>query len=150
MFKKFILLCFSVALFTSNRFLPSVNATGAEDMKIESKIGKMMCLDFRFWHDKDLRQTEKFCTISSNNAIFPLKPVVKINDEIKEIISRYHIGSVVLFSENFQSKEQSRKLIYDLQKAAIDSGNPPLLVYIDQEGGRVERFSFGRKSLKNN
>ena len=37
MFKKFILLCFSVALFTSNRFLPSVNATGAEDMKIESK-----------------------------------------------------------------------------------------------------------------
>lgn len=150
MFKKFILTCCSVALFVSNQFLPSVNARGAEDMKIESKIGQMMCLDFRLWNDKSLCRTEESCASSSNNKISSLKPVVEINDEIKEIISKYHIGSVVLFSENFQSKEQAKKLIDDLQKAAIDSGNPPLLICVDQEGGRVERFSFGRNRLKNN
>ena len=150
MFKKFILVCCSVILFTSNQFLSSVDARGAEDMKMESKIGQMMCLDFRFWNDKGLCKSEKSCTTSSNSAISSLKPIVEINDEIKEIISRYHIGSVVLFSENFQNKEQAKKLIYDLQKAAIDSGNPSLLVCVDQEGGRVERFSFGRNRLKNN
>lgn len=150
MFKKFILACCSVALFVSNQFLYSVNVRGAENMKIESKIGQMMCLDFRFWNDKSLCRTEEFCDTSSNNTIYSLKPVVEINDEIKEIISKYHIGSVVLFSENFQSKEQAKKLINDLQNAAIDSGNPPLLICVDQEGGRVERFSFGRNRLKNN
>lgn len=142
MFKKFILIFCSIVLLTSNQFVLSANTIDAENMEIYSKIGQMMCLDFRFWNFKNLHQTEELCVTT--------QPVIEINDEIKEIISRYHIGSVVLFSENFQSKQQAKKLIDDLQKAATDSGNPPLLVCVDQEGGIVERFSFGRDRLKNN
>lgn len=128
MFKKLILL-FSIILFTLSQFFYSVNTLSAKDMTIESKIGQMMCLDLRFWNGR---------------------PVTEINSEIKEIISKYHIGSVILFSQNFQSKEQAKRLIRDLKKAATDSGNPPLLICVDQEGGIVERFSFGRNKLKNN
>ncbi len=149
MFKKFISVC-SFILFTSSQFLYSVGAVGAEDMDIESKIGQMMCLDFRFWNHKDLHETEELGITAADSAVSRQKPVIEINREIKEIISRYHIGSVVLFSQNFQSKEQAKRLVGGLQKAATDSGNPPLLICVDQEGGSVERFSFGRDRLKNN
>lgn len=137
MFKKFMFV-FIAALFILSQFFYSADTVGSENMKTESKIGQMMCLDFRTWNYKNSNQT-----VSQ-------RPVTEINDEIKEIISRYHIGSVILFSQNFQSKEQAKKLINDLQKAATDSGNPPLLICVDQEGGSVERFSFGRNRLKNN
>lgn len=149
MFKKFILVCGAV-FFTSNQLFYSAGTVGAEDMAIESKIGQMMCLDFRFWNDRDLNQTEELGITAEDSAVSTQNPVIEINSEIKEIIARYHIGSVILFSQNFQNKEQAKKLINDLQKAAIDSGNSPLLICVDQEGGRVERFSFGRDRLKNN
>ncbi len=149
MFKKFILVCGAV-FFTSNQLFYSAGTVGAEDMAIESKIGQMMCLDFRFWNDRDLNQTEELGITATDSAVSTQNPVIEINSEIKEIIARYHIGSVILFSQNFQNKEQAKKLINDLQKAAIDSGNSPLLICVDQEGGRVERFSFGRDRLKNN
>ena len=142
MFKKFMLMFCSIGLFVSSQFMSSANAIGVKDMDIEFKIGQMMCLDFKFWSCRNLHQTKELGAIAH--------PVVEINSEIKEIISRYHIGSIILFSQNFQSKEQAKKLINDLQKAAIDSGNPPLLICVDQEGGKVERFSFGRDRLKNN
>lgn len=140
----------SVILFASSQFFYSVCAVCAEDMEIESKIGQMMCLDFRFWNDRNLNQTGELVTAVADSVVSTKKPVIEINSEIKEIISRYHIGGVILFSQNFKNKEQTKKLIYDLQKAAIDSGNPPLLICVDQEGGRVERFSFDRDRLKNN
>ncbi len=149
MFKKFILVC-SVIFLLRVSFFYSAGAVGAEDMEIESKIGQMMCLDFRFWNDRDLNQTEELGITAADSTVSTQNPVIEINSEIKEIIARYHIGSVILFSQNFQNKEQAKKLINDLQKAAIDSGNPPLLICVDQEGGRVERFSFGRDRLKNN
>lgn len=102
---------------------------------LDQKIGQMICLDFRNWKSKDSQSIE---------------PVTEINDEIKEIIAKYHIGAVVLFGENFENEEQAKKLTNDLQKAAKDAGNPPLIIAVDQEGGLVERFSFGRERLKDN
>jgi len=102
-------------------------------MSLDEKIGQKIVLDFRSWNDGDTQ-----------------KPVTEINDEIRQIISKYHIGGVILFAQNFVNKEQAKRLISDLQKAAIESGNPPLIIAVDQEGGRVERFSFDRKKLKNN
>lgn len=149
MYKKFVAM-FSTLLSASSLFLYSPLAVNLEDMTIESKIGQMMCLEFRFWNDKDLNQTEEVGINVKDSATSMQRPVTEINDQIKEIISKYHIGNVILFSQNFKNREQSKKLINDLQKSAKESGNPPLIICVDQEGGKVERFSFGRSKLKNN
>lgn len=108
------------------------------ELSLDEKIGQMMCLDFRYWNDD--KQTQNILQ----------QPVTSINNEIKGIIAKYHIGGIILFSQNFVDKIQTKKLTRDLQNVAKDSGNLPLIIATDQEGGKVERFSFGRNKFKNN
>ncbi len=135
MLKKWSSLLLSGALMSCAAF-PSSHAVFLDprDIPLDVKIGQMLCLDFRQWKDE------------SGNP----RNVTEINDTIREIIGKYHIGSVILFRENFSNEFQSKKLIADLQSAAISSGNPPLIIAVDQEGGSVERFAFDRKKLKDN
>ncbi|MDR1364055.1 MAG: glycoside hydrolase family 3 protein, partial [Oscillospiraceae bacterium] len=77
-------------------------------------------------------------------------PVTELNPEIERIIAEYHIGGVILSRPNFKSKEQAKKLVDDFKKAATRLGNSPILVCVDQEGGKVERFNFSGRILKDN
>ena len=61
--------------------------------------------------------------------------------ELLEMITKYHIGGVILFARNIESPEQVAKLTNALQRAALDSGHPGLFIAIDQEGGRVARLT---------
>lgn len=45
-------------------------------------------------------------------------------------------GGVILFARNFESREQVHRLISRIHELR----SPPLLVSVDQEGGRVQRF----------
>ena len=110
MFKKFILVC-SVIFFISSQLFYSAGALRAEEMETEFKIGQMLLLDIRMWGDE------------SSEPI----PVTEINSktsELVEVLTKYHIGGIILFAENFESKEQIIKLIRALQEAAGKSGNP--------------------------
>jgi len=49
------------------------------------------------------------------------------------------VGMVILFSANFESPEQLRHLTDEIHGVR----NPPLLVAVDHEGGRVQRFRSG-------
>jgi beta-N-acetylhexosaminidase len=49
------------------------------------------------------------------------------------------IGGVVLFSDNYGAAGPAA-LVAQLQQAASDGGQPPLLIAIDQEGGIVKRL----------
>jgi len=49
------------------------------------------------------------------------------------------VGMVILFSANFESPEQLRQLTDEIHGVR----NPPLLVAVDHEGGRVQRFRTG-------
>ncbi|MFQ5588881.1 MAG: beta-N-acetylhexosaminidase [Nitrospiria bacterium] len=57
--------------------------------------------------------------------------------EIKTLITKYHIGGVILFSRNIENPEQVARLTASLQALSPDA---PLLIAIDQEGGRVSRL----------
>lgn len=59
---------------------------------------------------------------------------------IQEMIRRYHVGGIILFARNVQSPQQLAHLNNAMQKTALDSGHPGLIISIDQEGGRVARL----------
>ncbi|RPJ01600.1 MAG: glycoside hydrolase family 3 protein, partial [Chloroflexi bacterium] len=62
----------------------------------------------------------------------------------RALIEAIHPGGVVLFPHNIQSPEQVARLTNDLQAYAQEVGpDVPLLIAVDQEGGRVSRLLDG-------
>jgi beta-N-acetylhexosaminidase len=75
----------------------------------------------------------------------PLGPVMmdlvgtRISDTERTLLGNEQVGGVILFTRNFESIEQITDLITQIH--ALRS--PHLLVAIDHEGGRVQRFHEG-------
>lgn len=65
---------------------------------------------------------------------------VAMTAALRALITDLRLGGLVLFQRNVQSPTQLRQLIADAQQVAHDAGLPPLLICIDQEGGRVARL----------
>jgi beta-N-acetylhexosaminidase len=80
-------------------------------MKLTSKIGQLLMVGFQ--------------------GTTPSK-------EIQDFIKRHHIGGVILFARNIKDPTQCGKLTEGLQKLSTDA---PLLIAVDQEGGRVSRLA---------
>ena len=64
----------------------------------------------------------------------------ELTDSMIQTISRYHIGGIVLYKYNFLDTPQTVKLIHQIQSLA---GSSPLLIAVDQEGGKVSRLPMG-------
>ena len=60
---------------------------------------------------------------------------ISLSDEDKFLISRKHIGGIILFSRNYDSFDQLNNLINE-----IHSIKENIIIAVDQEGGRVQRF----------
>lgn len=84
-------------------------------MSIEQKVGQMLFHAFR----RDITGAG----------------IMKINQNIIDVINNYNLGGVILFSENIESTQQVTDYINDLQEAS----SLPLFIGIDEEGGRVLR-----------
>lgn len=57
----------------------------------------------------------------------------------KQKINHPNTGAVILFSRNYSSPEQIEKLISEIRQAR----HGDILIAVDQEGGRVQRFQTG-------
>ncbi len=61
--------------------------------------------------------------------------------DAKALLREFGIGSVILFGRNVAAPEQVADLVRELQETARAAGHElPLLVCVDQEGGRVARM----------
>jgi len=61
--------------------------------------------------------------------------------DLRRIVRDYGVGGVILFARNVEAPEQVGELVREVQSIARDAGHEwPLLVAVDQEGGRVARL----------
>ncbi len=64
---------------------------------------------------------------------------IELQSDEHEIIQHPLVGGVILFSRNYESPEQ----ITQLCKSIRNAKESPILIAVDQEGGRVQRFRKG-------
>ncbi|PZM64418.1 beta-N-acetylhexosaminidase [Paenibacillus dendritiformis] len=88
---------------------------GKQQLTLEQKIGQMVMCGFQ-------------------------GPVV--NDNIRTLIEKHHVGGIIYFRRNVQSKEQVCELSRELQLISRKHTDIPLFICIDQEGGMVARIDW--------
>ncbi len=64
----------------------------------------------------------------------------QIDKDLMFLIDTLKVGGVILFSRNIKTPEQLEDLCFSIQEYAKESGQPPLFIAIDQEGGKVARL----------
>ena len=64
---------------------------------------------------------------------------IAISETEKNLLLKPEVGGVILFTRNFESVEQVISLVDEIHQLRT----PKLLVAVDHEGGRVQRFHEG-------
>lgn len=67
----------------------------------------------------------------------------ELSQEEKELLDHPNVGGVILFTRNFESVEQVRELVKQIRHHARDE----VLLAVDHEGGRVQRFRQGFSAI---
>ncbi len=63
----------------------------------------------------------------------------KVNENTRRLINQYHVGGFIFFSNNLTDPDQTVQLLNQIKSE--NAANPlPLLLSVDQEGGRVTRL----------
>lgn len=63
--------------------------------------------------------------------------------DIERMIRERHVGGIILFARNVRDNRQVAAMNAAFQRIALESGQPPLTIAIDQEGGMVARLTEG-------
>jgi beta-N-acetylhexosaminidase len=63
---------------------------------------------------------------------------LSLTDDDRELLKNPQVGGLILFSRNYESPAQLQQLIGEIRECNAD-----ILIAVDQEGGRVQRFKDG-------
>ena len=80
--------------------------------------------------------------ITNTHKTMPLGPVMldveslQLTKADKKRLLSPHVGAVILFARNYENRKQVTELIKEIKSLRF----PELLIAVDQEGGRVQRF----------
>lgn len=112
-------------------------------MTLRDKVAQMMIASFRNWEEAPPEGGEQ-------PAEEPAKVnVTELNAPIREMLGRNHFGGILLFGENFADAEQTIRLVSDLKTTNRDGGGLPQIVFVDQEGGNVNRVPYSTQGVGN-
>lgn len=123
-----ILICFMVIIISTVYILSKKKYKEVdEDSKIMIKINEMTL-------DEKIGQM----VLSGFNG-------TDFNGELDTLINDLKVGGVILFSRNIKDSNQLKKLNLDIEEA---NKNIPVLISIDEEGGRVNRLAKNIKTFE--
>lgn len=73
-------------------------------------------------------------------ALTGIAQVTRAAEQSKNSFNEYPVGGLVYFSENFESPEQTKQMLKNMQKIANEKSSFPVFLAIDEEGGTVSRL----------
>ncbi len=100
----------------------------AEPLTPAQLLGQKIMLDLRY-----------YCASAPANGGCRT-PLTTLPADVAARLQQHHIGGVILFSENLVDAAQIQQLTQALQASVSDPALGPMLIAIDEEGGRVSRL----------
>ncbi len=95
------------------------------NMTIEQKLAQMMIIAIRYEPDTS-------------------KGITKLTKAYKKLLKKYDFGGLIMYANNMTDINQTVTMIREAQSASMKSANGiPMFICVDQEGGLVNRVSFG-------
>jgi len=88
-----------------------------------------------------------FAQLIGQKLVVRMDPGVTPSANLLARIRRGEIGGVVLFGFNITTRRALIRLTGQLKAAAAAGGQPPLLIAVDQEGGRIKRIPWAPPTL---
>lgn len=86
---------------------------------------------------------DKICQmmIVTPESITGVGVAIQAGDATKEALNKTPVGGVIYFSQNFDSVDQTKEMLTNTRKFAIENKGIPLFIAVDEEGGQVARVS---------
>ena len=73
-------------------------------------------------------------------ALTGMSQVTRAGEQSKNSFERYPVGGILYFSQNFESPEQTKQMLKNMQEIAIEKSKFKVFLAIDEEGGSVSRL----------